>query len=287
MAAPTQKIFTVGLNSARIYALNSSGTPAATNATVYDGILVGGPTGFSLTTPKPTKIAHPGNNSILQYDILPGLDVSEGTLTVSRQDNATIALLSNTKVHSIGNTTGEMSVLGWMTSQQSTEPTVLLTVYDQAKDNAGNRVWHTYVMPRTIIYPSAKGMSRERSDMTYDVQPSIVTAYPNGIAFNASDNGFTSAQILDFQSAHRLHIAAWVTTATETEYVFNTALPAYITGGVGMVVTKNGVLMTYGATADATHYVATTTKITFGAALTNADKVVCMYQLDDTAIDQD
>jgi hypothetical protein len=142
-------------------------------------------------------------------------------------------------------------------------------------------------MPRTIIYPAPKGMSRDRADMSFAVQPSIVTSYPTGVAFSAADNGFTSAQILDYQSNHRLHFAAWVTIAAEVDYVFNAALPAYVTGGTGMVVTKNGVVMTYGATADSTHYVATTAKITFGAALTNTDKVVCMYELADTAIDQD
>ena len=43
--------------------------------------------------------------------------------------------------------------------------------------------------------------------------------------------------------------------------------------------------MTYGATADATHYTASATAITFGAALTNGDKVVAMYELADTAVD--
>jgi hypothetical protein len=280
MANPTQKIFTVGLNAARIYALNSSGTPAAVNATVYDGLNVGGPTSFTLNIPTPTTIAHPGNNSVLQYDILPSLDTSNGTLTVSRQDNATIALLTGTKVFD----DGERNVIGWMTSAQSTEPTVMLLVYDQAKDNSGNRVWHTYIMPRTVIYPAPKSMSRERSDLSFAVQPSICTAFPNGIAFTAADQGYTTAQMLDYQSNHRIHIAAWVTTATEAAYSLPASAPAYVTGGTGMVVTKNGVLMTYGATADTTHYTANTTTITFGGALTNADRVVAIYEVDDTAV---
>ena len=43
--------------------------------------------------------------------------------------------------------------------------------------------------------------------------------------------------------------------------------------------------MTYGATADATHYTADADGITFGAALTNGDKVVALYELADTAVD--
>lgn len=283
MANPTKKIFSVGLNAARVYALSAAGYPAATNATVYSGLSVGGPIVFSLEIPEPENVAHPGNNQILQYDVLPATGVSSGSLTISRQDDDTIALLTGTKVHTVG----ESNVIGWNTSQLGLEPTVGLVVYDQAKDNSGNRVWHTYVMPRTVIIPKPKGMSRERGDLTYAVQPQVCTKYLTGLAFNASDNGFTTAQILDIQSNHRIAFAAWVTTATEVDYVFDTDLPAWVTGGTGMAVYKNGVLMTYGATADVTHYVATTLKITFGGALTNGDVVTCMYEISDTAVDID
>jgi hypothetical protein len=64
-------------------------------------------------------------------------------------------------------------------------------------------------------------------------------------------------------------------------------LPKYLTGDAGQVVYKNGTLMTYGATADTTHYDATTTQIEFGAELTAADVVVCMYEIADTAVDID
>ena len=189
MAAPSKKIYSVGLNAARYYAL-SGNYPAATNATVYSGVPIGGPIAFSLTIPDPETVAHPGNNSIQQYDVLPSNGVSSGSLTVSREDADALALFSGTKVHVIGTFA---NAVGWHTSQQGLEPTVALVTYDQAKDEAGNRVWHTYVMPRCVILPKPKSMQRERQDLTYDVQPQIATAYLTGLAFNASDNGFSSS----------------------------------------------------------------------------------------------
>jgi hypothetical protein len=123
--------------------------------------------------------------------------------------------------------------------------------------------------------------------MVYDITPQICGAHLTSLPFNATDNGFLTAQIVTYTSTHRLAFSAWKTTATETEYNLDASLPAATTGGVGMVVYKNGALMTYGATADATHYTATTTKITFGAALTNGDMVTTMYEIADTAIDID
>ena len=283
MAAPSKKIYSVGLNAARYYTL-AGNYPGATNATVYNGVSIGGPIALAIDAAQPEIIAHPGNNAIQQYDSLSSNAVTGATLTVSREDADTIAAFSGTKVHVFG---AFANGIGYNTSQQGLEPTVALVAYDQAKDEAGNRVWRTHVLARAVIVPSIKGMTRERGDIVYNITPQVCTRHLTGLAFNATDDGFTTAQLMTYTSSHRLNFAAWVTTATETEYIFDTDLPKYVTGDVGIAVYKNGTLMTYGATADATHYQATTLKITFGAALTNADVVTCMYEIADTAVDID
>jgi hypothetical protein len=63
--------------------------------------------------------------------------------------------------------------------------------------------------------------------------------------------------------------------------------PTSRTGDVELAVYKNGVKMTYGATADATHYISSTLKLTFGSALTNGDVVTALYGFDDSAVDID
>lgn len=282
MTAPTKKIFTVGLNAARIYELSSStGWIASTNATVYNGLSVGGPVSFEYAPPDPQSIVHPGNNTVLQRDVLPSQDISSGTLTVSRTDYDTLQALMNVNVRVFG----DVNSLAWGSSQQGTEPTVGLVVYAQGKLPTGVRSWSTYVIPKAVIIPKPKGMSREQSNLSYFVQPTSASSHLTGLALTTADDGCTSAEVIEYQSNYRLNFAGWTTASTEAEYSFDTDLPYSANAGNGITVTKNGVLMTYGATADATHYVATATKITFGAALTNGDKVVAMYELADTAVD--
>lgn len=283
MAAPAKKIFTVGLNAARIYELDQDdGSIASSNATAYDGLSVGGPVVFTYEPPDPESIAHPGNNQVLQRDVLPSLDASSGSLEVSRTDVDTIAALTNVNVFA---PVTDINSIAWQTNQQGTEPTVALMVYAQAKTAAGLRAWSTFVFPKATIVPKPKGMSREQSNHAYFVQPQSAAKHVYGVALNATDDGCTSAEVIEYQSNYRLHVSGWTTTSTETDYNFAAALKYTNNGANGIIVTKNGVKMTYGATADAVHYTADADGITFGAALTNGDKVVALYELAESAVD--
>lgn len=286
MAAPTKKIFSVGMNAARYFALTAAGYPAATNATVYSGVSIGGPISFALEMTAPETVTHPGNNAIQQYDVLPSTGISGGTLTVSREDADAIALFSNTSVHTIG---AFANAIGWNTSQQGNEPIVGLMAYDQAKDTAGLRVWRTHMIPKCIITPQIKGMARERGDVVYNIQPLVSSAYLTGYAFSSANNNFLTAQVVTLTSSYRLALATWVATSPSglLTFLFDTDLPKRATGDAGQVVYKNGVLMTYGTDADSTHYDATTLQIEFGANLTAGDVVTCLYEIADTAIDID
>lgn len=283
MAVPSRKIYSVGMNAARYYSLTAAGYPAATNATVYAGVSIGGPTVLTLDTPDSEVVFHFGNNTVQQTDTLPPNGATSGTLVVSREDADTIAAFSNTKVQTIS----DFNMIGWGTSQQGNEQTFALLAYDQAKDPSGARVWRTHVLSRAIFTSKPKGMARERGDIVYQIQPQICTRMFFGADFTAADNGYRTSPIATITSAHRLTVASWVTTATEVDYIFDTDFPKWITGSPEIAVYKNGVLMTYGATADVTHYVATTLKVTFGSALTNGDIVTAVYGIDDSAIDID
>lgn len=278
MAAPTKKIFSVGANSARIYELNSSGYLNGTSATTpYDGVLLGGFTTLTLTYPDPTQVVHPGNNTVLQRDQLPSTDTSTGTLTVSRQDDDTIAIINNTKVVTVG----ESNVIGWGTNQEGNEPTLTLVAYNQAKDNSGNRVWHTYVMPRVILSAKPQSMQREQSDLTYTLTPMRTSKNIGGVALSASTDGFTLTEVFDFQSNNRLHFAAFLGNNSATAFSFAAGLQAANTTGTAVWV--NGVLKTGGGT----DYTAATDKITFGSAPASNAVIIVMYELASSAVDVD
>src|SRR5574343_953897 len=221
MAAPTKKIFTVGLNAVRIYELDQDdGSIASTNATAYDG-LSPAPVTLAIDFPAPESISHPGNNQVLQRDVLPSLDASSGTLEVSRTDYDLIAALSNVNVF---NPTTDINSIAWQTNQQGTEPTVALVAYAQGKTPSGTRAWSTYVLPKCIIVTAPKGMQRAQTNHSFFLQPQSATKHLYGVALNATDDGCTSAELIEYQSNYRLHFAAWTVTSTETTLSFDADL---------------------------------------------------------------
>jgi len=285
MTAPTKKIYTVGLNAVRIYELNQTTgyINGSSGATAYGGLSVGGPVVFEYSPPDPESIFHPGNNTVLQRDVLPSQDTSSGSLEVSRTDYDTIVAINNTNVR----TFGDINSIGWGSNQAGTEPTVALVAYAQGKLPSGARSWSTFVFPKSIIIPKPKGMSRDQQNLKYFVQPQLATSHLTGLAYATSTDGYTSTEFNEYQSNYRLHFAQWQTTVSaETTYTFDTDLPFVNLGSGSITVTKNGTLMTYAATAaSADEYSANATTITFGAALTSGDIVVAMYELADTAVD--
>lgn len=275
MAAPTTKIFTVGLNAVRIYDLNdTTGFIGATSLTAYDGISVGGPVSFAYETADPTPIVHPGNNTILQQDVLPSQEVSTATLEVSRSDATTVALLNNVKVRTVG----EANQLIWGTNQAGTEPSVGLVAYAQGKSATGLRVWSTYVFPKAIIIAKPKGMSREQQNATYFVQPQKSTANLTGETFTVADDGATLAEVVEYQSNYRMHFTAWSTTTSSATFTLDTDNPMASTAGLTVYV--DGVKQTTG-------YTATTAAITFSPNVAASKNVTALYELADTVIDVD
>ena len=275
MAAPTTKIFTVGLNAARIYDLNdTTGYLGATTLAAYDGISVGGPVVFSYEPADPQSIVHPGNNTILQRDVLPSQDVASGSLEVSRTDQATIALLNNLKVRTVG----EANQLLWGTNMAGTEPSVALVVYAQGKLPSGLRGWSTYVLPKCVIIPKPKGMSREQQNLKYFVQPQTASANVTGETFTAADDGATSAEVVEYQSNYRMHFTAWSTTTSSAVFTLGASFPMVSTAG--LVVYVDGARQTTG-------YTATTGAITFAANVAGSKNVTALFELADSVIDVD
>ncbi len=271
MAAPTKKIFTVGLNAARIYELDADGYIDGTE-TAYDGTAVGGPVVFTYEPPDPESIVHPGNNTVLQRDVLPSQETASGTLEVSRTDYDTIALLNNVNVNVIG----EANSVLWGSNQAGTEPTVGLVVYAQGKGPSGNRTWSTYVIPKCTIIPKPKGMAREQANIKYFVQPQAATAHLTGMAFTINDDGATAGEVVEYQSNYRMHFTSWNKTTSSATFTLGTSYPMVSTAG--LTVYKDGVKQTTG-------YTATTGAITFTSNVTEGTNVAAMYELAESASD--
>jgi hypothetical protein len=110
------------------------------------------------------------------------------------------------------------------------------------------------------------------------------TQHLTGVDFSVSVDGYTSGQMIDIQSNHRVHFAQFTSVSNATVFTFDTLLPAYA-DAVAKVSINGAAYCTEGAGADVQHAVSTKTNVTIGAATTTGDKVVVMYELDDTISD--
>lgn len=279
MTAPAKNFFTAGLNAGRFYKLSGDYPTGGTDSVPYDGLAIGGPISLELTFGDPQTVIHRGNNTVLQQDTFPTADSTTGVLSVSRHDLDTLAFLTAGKVATVG----DLNMIGWGTDQAGSEPTIAGLFYQQAKLPTGSRVWHTYIIPRMTAIPKPVSMtSREVSEMTFNIGVQYGTQHLTGVDFSIATDGFTSAQMISIESNHRIHIAQWTATGSQTVFTLDTDLPAYAANVIKVSI-NGAAYLTEGAGAG--KVVSTTTGFTLGTAATLGDTVVAMYELDDTASD--
>lgn len=268
MSTATGKNFAVGARRVIFFALNANGSPAATDTTPYNGVQMVGVQDVNLTIPAPQKITHLGDDRPLAIDYLPAKDAVSGDMTLSEEDQAVYAVMTATNEITVG----ETSMVGLKTSQQGLEPQVGLLTIQQALDNNGVRNWRWFLMPKAILYPAPGSQNDKGAIHKWTISPAIVTAHLWETAFNASTEGFVSAQGLIGQSAYIPNLAAWLAATATTTFPMPTAEPAINT--TKMVVTINGAVP---GTAVGTVTKATT-QIVFQTAPGNLARVVCFYE---------
>jgi hypothetical protein len=277
MAAPGKKVYPLGLEAGRIYAL-TNGLPAATGLTAYDGVPIGGPTVLTLDSVERERVAHPGNNGIQQYDSLPGTGAFGGSLVGSRIDFDTIALVTGVKVFVEGETN---SIARMSDTEQRSMPSFGLLCYTQSKQKSGSvRTFSSIVIPSTTLAPQNHGYQRERSDPTnYMLTPTIVTADITGRTLTVADDGCLTAPYMEKESFYRQHYAAFKWDGTGPVALFTSTLQAANT--TDMIVYVNGVIRTTNITKAVTGVTFTVTQPALN------DIVVIKYGLADAAVDID
>jgi hypothetical protein len=211
MAAPSGILYPVGLQYIQGFVLGANGYPAATvTGAVYDGFEIAAPKAFDITAAKSRDVVHTGNNRRLSQDKLPAIDVSSATIKASRLDFATNALLTGTKVQTLG----EAIFTGWSTDLQGSEPAIALLCYQQAKSSAGARVWHAYHILSAIAIIDPASMNEKESEFTYNLAPSAVGHHIFGPLLTVALNGFTEAEMLEGETVGKPRIGAWLMGAT-------------------------------------------------------------------------
>jgi len=264
MAATSGKQYGVGARKAVIFALNASGTPAATDTSPYTGVQMVGVKTVDITIPDPQKKTHLGDDRALQIDYLPATEGISGTLTLAQDDHVAYALLTSTNRITVG----ESTAVGINTSEQGNEPQVGLLTFQQSLDANGVRNWRWFLMPKVILYPKPSGMSENVAVHTYTISPAVVTAHLWGTTFTSTAEGFTEAQGLIGMSRYMPSVCAWLATTSATTFAFPSGVPAAATTNISVFV--DGV-------AD-TAWTPTTTNITTSTAPGNTKRVVVFYE---------
>jgi hypothetical protein len=254
----------VGARRAIVYALNLSGTPAATDTTPYSGVQVVGAKAVELTIPDARKITHVGDDNPLQVDFLPPTEAISGTMDVAEEDQAVYALLTGTK----SLTLGESKVIGIATSMAGFEPQLGMLIFQQSLSAAGVRNWRWFLMPKTIVYPHPSGMNDNPAVHKFQIAPAVVTAHLWGTAFAAATEGYTRAQGLIGQSRYMPSVVAWLASTADTAFALPALEPAADTAK--MLVWVDGV--------GDTGWTKATTQISTATAPGNTKRVVCFYE---------
>lgn len=265
MTAIDGKLVPVGLRRATIFALNASGSPAATQTTYYAGLQIVGAQAFDFNIPDARKITHVGDDRPVQVDYLPALDAVAGELRAARLDTAIYSLLSGT----LETTVGESKFVGVGHSEQGSEPQVGLLMYQQALDSTGARVWRSILVPKATLYAHPSGMNESASVNRFIVSPAVVSKHLWETSFALLTEGFTEAQALVGYHQYKPKIIAFLATTGQTAFLLPAASPSVNVSKIAVWV--DGAAVTENITK-------ATNEVDFTTAPGNAKRVVIFYE---------
>jgi hypothetical protein len=236
MAAPVGNFYPVGLQHARFYPLDSYGLPTSSegDGVAYDGVEIIGPNTFDVTPAKSRDVVATGNDRRLSQDKLPSLEVSGAVLKTSRLDFAVLALLTGTKVATLG----ESLLVGFNSDKQGQEPAIGMLLYQKGKiAGSGARAYGAYQMPSAcaVIDPASMGGSNP-AEYAFNIVPSAVSHYLFGLPFDIDVEGYTESEVQWSLTYGRPHITVWMSGAATVEFPFTPALAPASTEKIHRVV---------------------------------------------------
>lgn len=273
MAVIDGKSYPVGARHARLYEFNASGYLNAQSVSVpYEGVQIVGAQTFEVTLPEYRRIAHPGDDQVLQTDFLPPTEPATATLNVGEEDLVNLATMTSVSVRTLG----ESKQMFLATDQQGNEPDLGLLLFQQSLDGSGLRNWRGFQIPRGRLSPRPSGFNENPATHAYQVVMGVSTKTLWGETLTNSLYGATKGQIGLMHTQYKPHVVAWLGDGTEDVFSFHADRPAVSTAKINGVWV-NGVLKVL-----TTDYTVTTTAITFGPSDIPASGAVitCFYEYD-------
>lgn len=270
MAAPSGKQYGSGLRHVRVLALDANGYVGATNETVYEGYQAVGGKAFEYTIPDIRRIAHVGDDQLLAQTFLPRIEPSSGLIRLSRNDYEVYAVLTGTKVRTLG----EAKSIAYGTSAQGSEPDVGIMMIQRSLDAVANvSKWRCYMLPSARGTMNPASLNENANEYVFNIVPAIGPRHLFGAPFTLADDGFITAEVTEYQTDNFPLVVGWKSAAGVTvEFNFHVDHPAVATAKIH-AVTKNGVLQTL-----TTDYTVAVDGITFNVAPSTGDVIACFYE---------
>lgn len=265
MTAPSGIRQGVGFRHIQILALDTSGYPAASSTTVYEGVQISGAKSLTINDPEPRQIVHTGDDRVLQLDVLPPTEPISGELNAGKANDTVDAILSPVK----SATVGEAKIFAVGHDQRGNENQVAILAYRQSLEadpsdaNYGKRLWEFRLLPRAYVIQREGNLDENPEARTYAVRPQLATKHVWGASLSTATEGVSMAQAFRGISEYKPKIVAFKGNNTATQFSLPASSPAISTAK--MAVWSNGVSQTSGAVTLGTATVTFTTAPTTGA----------------------
>lgn len=269
MTGPSTIRSGVGLRNFQVMALDTSGYPAASDTSAYEGVQVVMAKTLGLTDPEPRIIHYTGDDKLWNIDLLPPLEGLRGELAVEARNDALDELLTGVKAVNLGD---EFNIYAVGTDQKGEENQVAALMYHQSMDedpdsaNFGQRLWEFKIFPRVFMFPREGGANENPAEQTYTIVPQFVTKHLWGTALSTSTEGALRAQCFRGVSTYKPKVCTFKGNNTATSFTFATDAPAVSAAGIKVWV--NGTLQTADFTAATTGVVFTTAPTTGAMVVT-------------------
>lgn len=263
-----------GVRNFQIFALDSSGYPAATSTAAYEGINVSGVRSLIITDPAPRVVTHFGDDRVIALDVLPSTEALNGEMVVGKiNDTVDAALQGGPKSF----TQGQFKLYPVRTDKSGSESQVGFIVYQQAVDsdrdsasNYGKRYWNSDISPKAWLFPRQPSKDENPTAVTYTVQPQIIMKHLWGTTLSTTTEGVSDAQLIRGVSIDKPHLCAFKADGATTSFTLTT--PAVSVASMSV----------WNAGMDASASVTCTTSViafTTGGAPTANNIIVSLYEV--------
>lgn len=267
-----------------IYELNSKMRPKGVDTTAYTGVEVYATKAYNPTLPAARKVPHVGNDRLLKTQIFPGQEPATAEFSVGAEDLDLIAMLSGTTIKQLAG----MNMLPHLHDLQGKETQVGVIMYQAALSRLTSaQGYHFHFITSSKMVARLPGAGNDPIDFMYDLTINPSTKYLWGAPLaplsdacdplsGVPDMGVFEAGVMSGFSEYEPRIAAFISKASEDEFLFPASMPAADVNKIA--VFRAAPTDDEAELISASDYTPSVTGVLFDSPVTTDDEVIIVYQ---------